>query len=96
MQNSKMWIFLFCGWHEIKKYFNGSDKAFDRLYLDNNGVLYCVHTDVPELQVFAREIFDKVPTFQLLQTVKTYVKICTKLVPHIKFVDEFDILVGTK
>lgn len=40
----------------MKKYFNGNDKAFDRLHLDNNGVLYCVHTEVPELQVFAREM----------------------------------------
>ena len=59
--------------------------------LDNDHVLDWVHTRVSELHGFAT-----VPTFELLRPVRTYIKKCTKFLPQIKFVDEFDSLVETK
>ena len=58
--------------------------------LDNNYVLNWTHTGVSELHVFATGSLGKVPTFQLPRSVRTYIKKCTKLIPQIKFVDEFD------
>ena len=37
------------------------------------------HTEVSEFHSFAKEILGKVPIFELLQSVKTYIKNCTKL-----------------
>ena len=63
--------------------------------LNNNQILGLPHTEVSELHGFAKEILGKLLTFKLLWPVKPYIKICTKLVPHIKFADEFDFLVET-
>ena len=64
--------------------------------LDNNHVLDWAHSEVSELYGFAREILGKVPTFELLRPVRTYIKKCAKSIPQIKFVDEFDFVVETK
>ena len=64
--------------------------------LDNNHVLDQAHTDVSELHGFAKEILGKVPTFEWLRPVRTYIKKCAKLIPQIKFVDEFGFVVETK
>ena len=64
--------------------------------LDDGHVLDWPHTEVSELHGFAKEILGKVPTFELLQPVRTYIKKCAKLIPQITFVDEFDFLVETK
>ena len=64
--------------------------------LDNNHTFDWVHTEVSELHGFAKEILGKVPTFELLRPVRIYIKKCAKLIPQIKFVDEFDFVVETK
>ena len=64
-------------------------------YILDNHVLDWAHTEVSELHDFAKD-FVKVPTLELLQPVRTYIKKCTNLKPQIKFVDEFDFPVETK
>ena len=64
--------------------------------LYNNHVLDWAHTEVSELHGFAKEILGKVPTFELLRPVRTYIKKWAKLIPQVKFVDEFDFVVEKK
>ena len=64
--------------------------------LNNNHVLDWAHTEVLELHGFAKEIIGKVPTFEMLRLIRNYIKKCAKLIPHTKFVDEFDSAVETK
>ena len=64
--------------------------------LGNNHVLDWAHTEVSELLGFTKEILGKVPTFELLRPVGTYIKKCAKLIPQIKFVDEFDFVLEKK
>ena len=64
--------------------------------LDKNHVLDWAHTEVSELHGFAKEILGKVRTFELLRPVRTYIKKWAKLIPQVKFVDEFDFVVEKK
>ena len=48
--------------------------------LDNNHTFDWAHTEVSELHGFAKEILGKVPTFELLRPVRTYIKKCAKLI----------------
>ena len=60
---------------------------------DNDHVLDWAHTEVSQLYGFGKKIPGKVPTFELLGPVRTYIKKCTKSIPQIKFVDKFNFLV---
>ena len=60
--------------------------------LDNSYVLDWAHTEISELHGFSKEILCKVPTFELLRPVRTFIKKCTKLITQIAFVCEFDFL----
>ena len=67
--------------------------------LVNNHVLDWAHTEFSELHGFAKEILGKIPKFELLRPFRTYIKNCntkykfsTKLIPQIKFVNEFDLM----
>ena len=64
--------------------------------LDNIMFLIGHILQVSELHGFAKEILGKVSTFELLRPVRTYIKKCAKLIPQIKFLNEFDFVVETK
>ena len=52
-------------------------------------MLDCDHTEIVELQTFAKQILGKVPNFELLQPLRGFIKKCTNLVPLVEFVDGF-------
>ena len=64
--------------------------------LDNGYVPDWAHTEILELHGFSKENICKAPTFELLRPVRTFMKKCTKLIPQIAFVCEFDFLRETK
>ena len=64
--------------------------------LDNGHVLDWAHSEILQLHDFSKEILCKVPTFELLRRVRIFIKKCTRLIPQIAFVHEFDFLGGTK
>ena len=64
--------------------------------MDNDYVLDWAHNEILELHGFQKEFLGKVPTFELLWPGRTYTKKCTKLIPKVNFVDEFDFSVEIK
>ena len=57
---------------------------------DESHMLDWDHTEIVELQNFAKKILGKVPNIELLCLLQGFIKNCTKLVPLVEFVDGFD------
>ena len=57
---------------------------------DDNLLLDWAHKELVEIQTFAKRIFGKVPNFESLLPLRSFIKKCTKSVPSVKFVDGFD------
>ena len=57
---------------------------------DENHMLDWAHKEIVELQTFAKQILGKVPNFELLRPLRSFIKKCAKPVPLVEFVDGFD------
>ena len=57
---------------------------------DENHMFDWNHTEIVELQTFAKQILGIVPNFELLRPLRGFVKKCRKLLPLVEFLDGFD------
>ena len=56
----------------------------------DENLLDWAHKVLVKIQTFAKRIFGKVPNFELLLPLRSFIKKCKKSVPSVKFVDGFD------
>ena len=57
---------------------------------DENILLDWAHKENVEVQTFAKQILGKIPNFELLRPLRSFIKKCTKSIPLVEFVDGFD------
>ena len=56
---------------------------------DESHILDWDHTEIVELQTFAKQILGNVPNFKLSRPLRGFIRKCTKLVSLVQFVDVF-------
>ena len=57
---------------------------------DENHMVDWAHKEIVELQTYAKQILGKVPNFELLRPLQSFIKKCTMSVPLVELVDDFD------